>query len=52
MPSECGKSDLAQQRDRAAAVPLPRPLAVADGERGPLADAVGGQDRGALASAR
>src|SRR6266496_2699979 len=48
------ESDFAQQGNRCAAVIVPRtpwasggfwPAAMPDGERGPLADAVGGQDR-------
>ena len=45
MPERVGKPDLARERQRGRAAGAA--LAAADGERGPLADAVGGQDRGA-----
>ena len=48
MPSECGISDLAKQRDVRAG-PIGAPLAMADRQRGPFAHAVGGQDRRARA---
>ena len=45
--------DFAQCGDVGASVSAVRmPLPVADGERGPLADAVGGQDRGAIGRRR
>ena len=49
MPSECGNLISRSSGDVGAAVGLP--LAVPDRERGPFADAVGGEDGRAAGSA-